>query len=180
MIRYPEVMVSVPNFGAEDERFSEFPEQILTAESLDFGFMFQPTTMMGMYRTTSGPSSPLTFRLNLLRREIEVKFNAAVGKKPVRDQKYMFTVPLPQASVIYQVSSGKNSGLLLSLETPPNFYRIYDEADTHREGDTYWTRRNALFRQTDIVPDTKKLRTVSLTLKKTKPIIDIGKFRQAS
>jgi len=163
----------------------------LSAEYLDFGFLYEPTTMMGMYRANTTASNVVMFRLNLLHREIEVTFQItfrdpkAQGSrvegsdsrpgKPIRIQDYVFVIPLAQATVIHQMESGQQSALLLSLETPPNFYRKYDGMYTHQPGATYWNRRNALFRQTDIIYDPRKLKDAPLTLKKTRPTIDIGK-----
>jgi len=163
----------------------------LGAEYLDFGFMYEQTTMMGMYRAATTASNVVMFRLNLLHREIEVTFQItfrdqkAQGSKPegsdpktarsVRIQDYVFVIPLAQATVIHQMVSGHQSALLLSLETPPNFYRKYDGMHSHQPGAMFWNRRNALFRQTDIMYDPRKLKDAPLTLKKTRPTIDIGK-----
>lgn len=147
--------------------------------------------MMGMYRAATTASNVVMFRLNLLHREIEVTFQIifrdpkSQGGKPeesdlrsarsIRIQDYVFVIPLAQATVIHQIESDHQSALLLSLETPPNFYRKYDGLYTHQAEATYWNRRNALFRQTDIIYDPRKLKDAPLTLKKTRPTIDIGK-----
>ncbi|MCJ1473449.1 hypothetical protein MMC13_002100 [Lambiella insularis] len=164
---------------------------VLPAESVDFGFMHEPATMMGMYRVVSTASSTVNFRLNLLHREIEVSFEIifdpraltrnGLGRheqdaKHVRIQHYKFVIPLAQAVVIHQVTSGQKSALLMSLETPPNFYRKYPEAGTHTEGATYWSRRQSFFRQTDIMFDPRKLKEAPVALKKVKPTIDIGRW----
>ncbi|MCJ1416306.1 hypothetical protein MMC32_002641 [Xylographa parallela] len=169
-----------------------YPEvMILTAESLDFGFMHEPTTMMGMFRTTSSLLSPVTLRLDLLHREIVVGFDVTfmnprmptkVGPGPsqnkeeyTRTESYTFVMPLAQAAIVHQVNMGSKSALLFSLETPPNFYRKVNESVTHTEA-PFWSRRYALFRQTDITFNPLKLRAVPLALKKTKPTIDIGRW----
>ena len=154
--------------------------------------MYEQTTMMGMYRAATTASNVVMFRLNLLHREIEVTFQITFRDpkgqgskpggsdprtaKPMRIQDYVFVIPLAQATVIYQIVSGQQSALLLSLETPPSFYRKYDGIHTHQSGATFWNRRNALFRQTDIIYDPRKLKDAPLTLKKTRPTIDIGKL----
>ena len=147
---------------------------------------------MGMYRTATSSSSPVTFCLNLLHREIEVSFDivfqdptvqAKNGPGPnrtsgkyTRTEKYIFVIPLAQAGQFHQIVTDEKSVLLFSLDTPPNFYRKYNGSDTHQPGATFWNRRNALFRQTDILYDPRKLKTAPLTLKKSKPTIDIGKI----
>ena len=146
---------------------------------------------MGMYRTTTSSSNPVTFCLNLLHREIEVSFDIVfqdptvkakdgsesnrTSGKYVRTQKYIFVIPLAQAGQLHQIMTDGRYVLLLSLDTPPNFYRKYNESDTHQPGATFWNRRNSLFRQTDILYDPRKLKAAPLTLKKLKPIIDIGR-----
>lgn len=164
---------------------------MLPAESVDFGFMHEPTTLMGMYRVVSSTSSGVNFRLNLLHREIEVSFDIVfdpraptrtglgrhqLDERNARTQHYKFVIPLAQAVIIHQIVSEQSSALLLSLETPPNFYRRYPEAGTHQVGAMYWSRRHSLFRQTDIMSDPRKLRDAPVALKKLKPIIDIGAY----
>ena len=152
--------------------------------------MCGPETMMGMYRTTTSSANAVTFCLNLLHREIEVSFDVVfkapqakakdgtgssrASGKYSRFQKYIFVIPLAQAGHLHQVVANGKSALLLSLDTPPNFYRKYDESETHQPGAIFWNRRNALFRQTDISYDPKKLKVAPLTLKKSKAVIDIG------
>lgn len=170
-----------------------YPEVMtMIAEYLDFGFMYEPSTMMGMYRVHPTSSTAVTFRQNMVRREIEVTFQLILSpssnvfrqeisapleasKKSARIHDYSFVIPLAQPLIFHQLESGPKSVILISMETPPNFYRKFDPADTHQPGATFWTSREALFRQTDIVYDPRKLRAAPLTLKKTKPIVDIGK-----
>ena len=147
--------------------------------------------MMGMFRTTSSSSNPVTLRLDLLHREIVVGFDITftnprmatkIGsglsqnkEEYTRTENYTFVIPLAQATIVHQMKLGTTSALLFSLETPPNFYRKVNESVTHSEA-AFWSRRYALFRQTDITFNPLKLRTVPLALKKTKPTIDIGEW----
>ena len=133
---------------------------------------------MGMYRTRPTKSTGIRFQQDMTHREIEVSFPIVVPDpkpgNPSRMEDYCFVIPLAQPVAMHQIETGRRCVLLVSLEGPPNFYRKYDEGKTHQEEATSWNRREALFRQTDIMFDPRILRTAPVTLKKSKPIIDIG------
>ncbi|KAI9819235.1 MAG: hypothetical protein M1827_007391 [Pycnora praestabilis] len=171
-----------------------FPEwTALNAESLRFGFMFDPSTMMAMHTVQAGKDTNVSFALNLLRREIEVQFrmryeSSNEGQKVLVDPSsessvadrivnLRFRVPLAQIQTIHKVQLGsKRLGIVFSLDSPPNFYRqVYQVEVTHDDKATFWSEWDTWYRQTDIVYDPKELKSASITLKKTKPIIDIGK-----
>lgn len=163
----------------------------MKADSVDFGFMYDQTTMMSIYRTVPTPQTEIQFRQNMLRRELVIEFQinirdprTARSQAPIPQQlgKYnrtetiRFRIPFSQLNVIHKVKDDQNKiGLLISIETPPRFFRKLDEAKTHEERSRYWTENDAWYRQTDIVYNPNHLKSSALTLKKTQPIIDIGK-----
>jgi RNA-dependent RNA polymerase len=147
--------------------------------------------MMSMYKAATTSSTAIKFRSDFLRREIEVEFqiifrdmkdsipvttDGTTAERPGRIQDYVFTIPFAQTTVLHDVGSEGKSALLLSLDNPPNFYRKYDAEFTHDLEATFWSRRNTLFRQTDITFDPRKLRQEPITLKKARSIIDIGEL----
>lgn len=146
--------------------------------------------MMSMYRTAPMPQTEIQFRQNMLRRELVVEFqinirdprsvriqapNPQLGKYN-RTETIRFCIPFSQLHAIHKVKDDPTKiGLLISMETPPRFFRKLDEVNTHEEKSKYWTENDAWYRQTDIVYNPSHLKSSALTLKKTQPIIDIGK-----
>lgn len=169
--------------------------------SVDFGFMYGLTTMMVMYSAKSYGGAETVLELDLVRKCLDIRFTARIidprgrtGRSPNnsyaahelsdsigrlnRTETYRFRIPLGQLQQIHEIQETTRQRILvISLETPPNFYR--KAAGPQLEGShdkqlPYWSEWNTWFRQTDIVYDPRELRTASLTLKKAKPIIDIG------
>ena len=152
--------------------------------------MFDPKTMMCMHTATSAPTSGIQLLQNMVRREIAIVMQVSIQDpreqpedgtqipkygKHNRTEIYQFRVPFSQLQTIYRIQSGDNKVvLLISLETPPRFFRKASEIDTHEENARFWSQNDAWYRQTDIVYNPNRLRSSSVTLKKTRPVIDIG------
>jgi hypothetical protein len=152
--------------------------------------MYDKTTMMGMYRVQSAPQADILFRQNMRHQEVVVEFhikiqdprpvenskNASLHGKYNRNENLRFNIPFSQLQVIHRVeNSNEKVGLLISLDTPPRFFRKWNEVNTHEDGGNYWSQNDAWYRQTDIIYSPSILKSSPLTLKKTVPIIDIGK-----
>ena len=160
----------------------------MNAESLDFGVMINPVTMMRMHTVTSTSKSRVQFRQSMLHREITVEFEIdiqdprlqqgdAIGPagKYNRVDRFRFRLPFSQLSKINRVgSSGSKLILLISLEAPPKFFKELEAVLTHDDSARHWHNNDAWYRQTDIVYAPAQLKKSPLTLKKTNPIIDIG------
>lgn len=146
--------------------------------------------MMSMYRTVPTPQTEIQFRQNMHRRELVIEFQLNIrdprttrSQTPIpqlgkynRTETIRFSIPFSQLQVIRKVKDDQNKiGLLVSMDTPPRFFRKLDEVNTHEEKSRYWTENDAWYRQTDIVYNPSHLKSSALTLKKTQPIIDIGK-----
>ncbi|MCJ1464650.1 hypothetical protein MMC07_003263 [Pseudocyphellaria aurata] len=170
----------------------KYPELILMkADSIDFGFMYDRTTMMSMSRTVPTPQTEIQFRQNMHRRELVIEFQLNIrdprttrSQIPIpqlgkynRTETIRFSIPFSQLQVIRKVKDDQNKiGLLVSMDNPPRFFRKLDEVNTHEEKSRYWTENDAWYRQTDIVYNPSHLKSSALTLKKTQPIIDIGRW----
>ena len=164
----------------------------LSAESVDFGFMIDPLSMMVMHTSRAKAMRKIKFRLKMLYRSIEVEFpvyipnslpsgraqlGSSVDDQRSREETFCFRIPFSQLKVIYEVPAKDNMiMLLISLDTPPAYYRELDGRDTHDSESRYWTEDDAWYRQTDIVCSPAELRTRPVALRKPKPIIDIGRF----
>ena len=166
----------------------------MNAESIDFGFMYDQITMMSMHGIVSSSEATITFRQSLRHREIVVEFQlnirdprARKDGNPVpnfgkldRSETLRFSIPFAQLHIIYQKPLDENlKGLLIPLETPPKIFRKLDEKSTHEENGRYWNQNDAWYRQTDVIYDPGSIKRSPLALKKSLPIIDIGKFLQA-
>ncbi|KAI9879198.1 MAG: hypothetical protein M1830_009273 [Pleopsidium flavum] len=180
----------------------KYPEcTTMHAESIDFGFMYNATTMMAMSEAHHLGHTGISFSLNLLRREIDIQFQLKIvdpriqsiqelraeGKerpkyrdlgKYNRYDNLRFRIPLAQLQVIREISlTDQKRVFLISLEAPPNFYRktgLMEE--THEVSANFWNQWDAWYRQTDILYSPKELRSAPLTLKKSRSIIDIGRW----
>jgi len=145
--------------------------------------------MMKMCTVLPTLESCIQFRLSLLHREITVEFlldirDQRTGRgnpkaprvgKDDRQDRFRFRIPLSQLETIHHVDTEDGKlVLLISLETPPRFFKKLDPVRTHDDDARYWSEHDAWYRQTDVVYAQSLLKKSPLTLKKTRPIIDLG------
>ncbi|KZF20474.1 RdRP-domain-containing protein [Xylona heveae TC161] len=178
----------------------KYPERTtLLAEALDFGFLYDESTMMAMRNIYGTSQSDICFTLNLIRREIDIRFNLHIqdprrqiglapklaGTKPAatvgsldRIETYRFRIPFAQCQRIFEMDIGDDKKVLIvPIDTPPNFFRRVKRIEaTHDERATFWNEWETWRRQTDVLYAPNQLRHVPLTLKKGAPIIDIGRW----
>jgi RNA-dependent RNA polymerase len=160
--------------------------------------MFDRSTMMGMFCATARQEAGISFELNLLRRLIDIQFQVEftspealdISTSPLTEQpakeppagnrnrteRYRFRIPLAQLQRVHEVQTDeKTRALVITLDTPPNFYRKAHQIElSHEEGSKYWMEWDCWFRQTDIVYDHRSLVKAAVALRKAMPIIDIG------
>ncbi|KAL8783976.1 MAG: hypothetical protein Q9213_004227 [Squamulea squamosa] len=155
-IKYPEVMT-------------------LQANSIDFGIMYDHNTMMSMHTILASPSCGIKFKQSMLHRETVVEFVLDINN---RSELFRFSVPFNHLDTILRIDDRKGSivELVVSLPTPPRFFRKLDEKDTHELGARYWTENDAWYRQTDITTSPAEVRDAPITIKKPGPLIDIGRW----
>ena len=146
-----------------------YPETLaLTADSLEFGVLYEPEVMKPMFRTTpDSPSSPIPIlvRQNLYYREIEVEFPVAFRGQPGvsylkplnRDWTYKLvishTVPMMAYETTVSIDDVLYGVIIISVEHPPEYKRKCSDQLSHREGATTWIARNSWNRATDILYD---------------------------
>lgn len=163
----------------------------MKANSLDFGMIFSPNLMMSLCTVLPTLEHDINFRVNLLHHEISVEFmldirdprtsrstakDAHVGKDD-REERFRFRIPFSQLDVIETVESADDKlVLLISLETPPKFFKKLDAAGLHDEKTARWCENDSWYRQTDIVYAYRSLKKAPLCLNKTRPVIDIGEL----
>ena len=152
--------------------------------------MHGPATMLELCTVFPSTEHQIQFRVDLFRKAIVVEFmleirdpryassnagNTHLGRHN-REEQFKFQIPFSQIKVINQVDSpSDNLDLLLSLETPPKFFRKVDPQGTHGESSKSWKDIDSWYRQTDVFYSRKSLK-LPLTLRKPRPVIDLGKY----
>ena len=162
--------------------------QKLYAESVDFGIMFNQTTMMIMRTVLPMGKIGIEFSINVLRKEISVEFpmdivdpranpnnpNTQKGKYD-RKELFQFRIPFTQLKVIHQIATEESKlVLLVSTETPPKFFKQVDPYISHNDKEVKWGDNDAWYRQTDILYVPNALKKSPLTWRKANPILDLG------
>ena len=184
--RYPEAMVRCLSFIAS---IPTNISQTMYAESVDFGTMLDQTTMMNMRTVLPTKENRIKFCMNMFHKEISVEFPMHIEDprakssdpsmqrgKYDRTELFQFRIPFTQLKVIHQLAGpGHKINLLISMETPPKFFKQLDPCKSHDDKAVTWGDNDAWYRQTDLVYVPNGLKKSSLTWKKTNPIIDLGK-----
>ena len=186
--QYPETMVRCLSPNAYTPTNSS---QTMHAESVDFGVMFDQSTMMNMRTVLPTREKGIRLRMDMFHKELSVEFpmhivdprttsnqsNMQRGKYD-RTELFQFRIPFTQLKVLYQlVGQGQKLTLLISMETPPKFFKQLDPSKSHDDTAVTWGESDSWYRQTDLVYLPNGLRKASLTWRKTSPIIDLGKHR---
>ena len=161
----------------------------MQATALNFGVMLDEAVMMTMCTAQPTSDTKITFQLDMLRREITIEFPMEIRdarenqRKPKGSQigKYnrtdcfRFRIPFSRLKQIHQIQSrGDQMVLLITMETPPSYYKRIDPDHSH-DNSRFWKDNDAWYRQTDVVYAPHFLKDKPLTLQKTTPIIDLGK-----
>lgn len=167
-----------------------YPEKMsMGADSIDFGFMYSEHKMMCMQTTSSGlldhtgRDYPISFSMNLLRRELVIEFPHAVPIENgssitnYRVDEIRFLVPFRDLATIWEVDEARDKrSLVFSLRSPPQFFRKTQYVEkTHDEG-RYWTDFKAWARQTEIDNPNQPRATNAITFKNERAVIDIGRW----
>jgi hypothetical protein len=141
--------------------------------------------MMVMRTVVAAPEAEIEILLNVVRREIEVKFplplpsNAHQNAFETRTLK--FCIPLDQIKQVYSETlfSHTHRFLIIPLDAPPKFTLLTDNIkSTHHHAENIWNEWQAWSRQTDLVEDRAWLETKPSRFRKEKSIIDIGNYHQ--
>lgn len=151
--------------------------------------MFAQSTMMNMRTVLPTRETGIKFSMNMFHKEISVEFPMHIvdprskssdpsmprGKYD-RTELFQFRIPFSQLKVIHQLAGqGHQLVLLISMETPPKFFKQLDPSKSHDDRAVTWGDNDAWYRQTDLVYVPNDLKKSPLTWKKTNPIIDLGK-----
>ncbi|KAL9100682.1 MAG: hypothetical protein Q9163_003969 [Psora crenata] len=159
----------------------------LNAETLDFGVMLQPSTMMIKRAVHSTSGNSIRLIQNMRYRELTVEFRLKIPNRrlkgqsqsslPPRTEVLRFQVPFQQMQSIRRVTApGNQLVLLMSLDTPPRFFKKLVGSPTHPTDTRAWNESDMWYRQTDIGPTPSRLGSSAVRLHKTKPILDLGRW----
>ncbi|KIW15418.1 hypothetical protein PV08_05464 [Exophiala spinifera] len=162
----------------------KYPSEItLQAESIDFGYLEHPTSMVVKATRQSSDSGSVKLLLNLTKLEMQVHFpinlRSTKGSSTVRA--YRFFVALDDQFSLCQVPSSASTSLILHLAHPPWYSRQSKEAValSHSEGSLRWAQDDTWFRQTDIVDDKEAYAIIDrspVSAKKLHNSINIAKW----
>lgn len=171
-----------------------YPEKTkLIPSTLQFGVMIEPDCMMPMQTVRSQNQNDLALTVDLKRRKLEAQFSMhftdprSRGDKsfpcsePIghfdRKERYMFNISFDQLKSIQRVDLGdRNLSLLITLDSPPQFYRWREDQKGSQQQVLSWTEWDSWFRQTDIEYNPFFVEGIPLALHKERPVIDIGRW----
>ncbi|KAK4989924.1 hypothetical protein LTR66_006931 [Elasticomyces elasticus] len=153
----------------------------LAASVLSFGLQKDEQEMTVMASVHPNQQRPVTFTLDLVRKEIDIKFWLEMRSPSLRTGRtailYRFRIPLAQMTKIIEVVDGNCRALVIPLDTPPSFYRQTDDIEaTHDQSVARWIEWFTWFRQTDITENAEALSVAPVALPKDHVSIEIGRW----
>ena len=163
-----------------------YPERMeLYAETLDFGIMLQPSTMMSKKSIQSTHKTPVKLIQNMRFQELTVEFQlvkpngqSTSDPDPMttgRTDLFRFRVPFQQMQTIYLVPGPQDQlVLLVPLDIPPKFFRKLSGIHTDDPTAKSWFESDTWYRQTDVACVPSILRSSAVALEKSKPVLDLG------
>jgi RNA-dependent RNA polymerase len=151
------------------------------AESIDFGVLLTPNTMIVKRTRHSTPHGQVKLVLDLRRREIVIRFPSSYADK-IRE--YKFVIPIDQVFDLFQSHSetGTTTSFILTLQNPPHFYKKLSDGikSTHEDAALQWREEDAWLRQTNILSyehEITQVRGLPVTLKNhPEGIVNIGRW----
>ncbi|KAH7057296.1 RNA dependent RNA polymerase-domain-containing protein [Macrophomina phaseolina] len=159
---------------------TKYPEtMVVSAESIDFGFMYSESQMMTMQQAAPDQGCSINFSLDLGRAEIRVQFPLVIF-----DEKhgtsvivpYRFQVPLQRVKEVYEEQHDTKRFLVLSVDGIPHYFRKVRDVESTHGKDRIWSDWKLWYRQTDITHLRSSLKTAPTTLHKKNAVIDIARW----
>ncbi|KAF7512284.1 hypothetical protein GJ744_001852 [Endocarpon pusillum] len=153
----------------------------LGAESIDFGVLVAPDTMLIKRTRHSTPRGAVSMVLNLGRREIGIRFPSVYADKT---REYKFTIPIDQVFDLsqFQEPGDTKTSFILTLRTPPHFYKKLSGgiSATHDDAAFTWREDDAWLRQTNVFSSEQEvalLKACAVTLKNhPEGVVNIGRW----
>ncbi|KAB8236873.1 RNA dependent RNA polymerase [Aspergillus alliaceus] len=155
--------------------------------SMDVGILLNKTTMLPMRSVGSGRDEHASVVLNLRQRALLVYFQLPIfnqGQKltPTAGvlQEYRLKIPFVQLTQILQTCDSATESLshFIVLDSPPLYHRRINNIDvTLSEDSNSWRESDTWYRQTYIVHNALEISALPIGLKKSKAVIDIGRWK---
>ncbi|KAK2629689.1 hypothetical protein QTJ16_000509 [Diplocarpon rosae] len=159
------------------------PRMTLYASAIHFGVMVTPESLMVLRSVSPRAYRDTQLVIDLFRKRITATFTYEfldphnLTSSFNRVNKYMFQIPFSQLTMIRRVDNDENFSLIISLDSPPLFFRRLEETrGTHSDISSQWKAWDTWYRQTDIVLDPRSLQQQKVTLPKSQALIDIGRW----
>lgn len=155
----------------------------MPAECVDIGPRLEEKTLLPLRTVGAASREQARFYLDLYRREINIFFQLVIfdphqaARSFGRLHDYRFRVPFAQLSQVLRVDDDQRASLVILIDTPPSYHRrLQDLRPTFTETANSWKAWDTWYRQTDIVHSPHELAQVPINLRKTKPLINIGRW----
>lgn len=161
----------------------------ICAEELEFGILYSQDSMKAFHKTQTAPELPITLRLNLRYRMLEVQFPQRLERssgsphdfKAGRYWHYRFIVPFNAQFRLFRTSDESNEAnsvsLCLCMESPPEFSRNYESGFSHRRGETRWdSSQDTWYRVIDLCEDPNQAPEYPTSLYDMSSVYKIGRW----
>jgi RNA-dependent RNA polymerase len=153
----------------------------LGADSIDFGVLVASDTMLIKTTKRTTPRGAVRMILDLGRREIDIRFPSIYSEKT---REYKFLIPIDQVFHLsqFQAPNETKTSFILTLRTPPHFYRKLSGgiSATHDDAAFTWREEEAWLRQTNVLGneyEVAQLKARPITLKNhPEGIVNIGRW----
>ncbi|PKX91697.1 RNA dependent RNA polymerase [Aspergillus novofumigatus IBT 16806] len=160
-------------------------EMKLPIASMDIGVLVSETSMLPMRTVGNARNERALLVIDLKRRDLFVHFQLPIfNNKPKSAStgetynQYRLRIPFVQLVNMYQMQdrkSGKVSHLTF-LDSPAIYHRRIQETWVTFNDDISWRESDSWYRQTSVVHNPDELSTLPVSLKRSKPVIDIGRW----
>ncbi|KAF1344950.1 RNA dependent RNA polymerase-domain-containing protein, partial [Delphinella strobiligena] len=136
--------------------------------------------LLGMHMITSTPKHPIILQMDLSdgRQKIDIRFSAHPDHKPQNMSRYRLQANLQLVAGVMRHRAKDRQCLAISFQDPPKYYRLTSNPEkTHDAGAEQWKEWPKMWeRQTDIDNDMQARDTEPISLVRTDPIIDTGRW----
>ncbi|OAP59082.1 hypothetical protein AYL99_06380 [Fonsecaea erecta] len=157
-------------------------EMALLGNSIDFGYLENPTLMVVKARRSDVHGSGIRLLLNLRRLEMEVHFPVTIKSKGrTNERAYRFFVALDDQFSLSETPNGALPSLVIHVKRPPCYSRQLKEAMqlSHDPRSFRWCADDTWSRQTDIVEEKEtyhKIDSSPISVQKLDNSIDIARW----
>lgn len=153
---------------------------------MDIGVLVDESTFLPLRTVGTGKDEKASLVVDLKQRSLQVYFQLPIlhtRSKPVNqtDTQYQYRVRIPfsQLSQIFQTHDAASGCVsqLTFLDCPPLYHRRINNIASTFIDDNNWKESDTWFRQTYVVHNPQELAPLPISLRKLKPVIDIGEYR---